>query len=177
MPPGQGGGVPQRRPQMGNIPGAAMLGNLRALVGGRNIRYSGALDKLGNSPLVMRVPKDVLADEHNVVLGLPRTAYAAAANLPMAVNAPRQTIVRDMACEEVSLAVGAVGTRDYTLQAFTVESNALSLAVGMQIGVWNPVARNRPSIDLPCTGGSPVAVQWLNNSAVAGILAGAVYID
>ena len=157
--------------------GGGILGLYGKSMGNRPVRYNRGLDKLGGSPLVMRVPRDVLSDEHNVLLAFPRLPVGAGATITFAVNAPRDCIIRDMAWQEVSLAAGAVGTADYILQSFTVEGNALSLSVGTFIGVFSPVARNRPTIDLPAAGGTPVSIAWPNLSAVNGVLAGALYID
>lgn len=168
---------PNQQKQDRMMGGSALINNVRAIAGQRPLRYNRMYDQLGNSPLILRVPKDVMANEHNVLIGLPRTAYAPGATLPMSVNATRECIVRDLVCIEVSLAVGAVGTRDYTLQTFTIESETLALAVGTPIDAWSPFSRNRSSIDLPWRGGNPAQVTWTNNSAVAGVLAGSLYID
>jgi hypothetical protein len=135
------------------------------LMGGRQPRYNRALDKLQGNAVLFRVPSDFGADEHNVTLGTAPADIAAAATVTFTVNAPRECILRDLIVDELSLAVGAAGSRNAQIIAITCEGNALALGSGSSTSVFASTAFNRPKFDLPVAGGTPLTVTIQNNSA------------
>lgn len=147
-----------------------------SVMGGAKMRWSSALANIGQ--FVLKVPKNMAANEYNVVVGLPRTAHGAGASPPMVVGPMgRDIILRELIVSEVSLAAGAVGTADYTLLQLQSSTQNLEPFGNCGILAFHPFNLNRPQFDLPVGDGSNATVQFLNNSAVAGVLAGGFLID
>lgn len=169
--PPPGGGRPSTELLRDNIRRQA-----EAVMGGAKMRWSSALANVGQ--FVLKVPKNMAANEYNVVVGLPRTVHAPGAS-PLMVVGPmgRDIICRDLIVQEVSLAAGAVGTADYSLLALQSSTQNLEPFGNANIMMFHPFNLNRPQFDLPVGDGSNATVQFLNNSAVAGVLAGGFNID
>lgn len=117
-----------------------------------------------------KVPKQISADELNVVFGLGRNgALAAGAAHTFSVTAPRDLFVRDLivACPAVSASVTSINVSgDELVLGDTVPAD--TFATGNQ---------SRPSFDLPVTGGSTIKVTVRNDTAAALAISAAFNID
>lgn len=150
---------------------------MTSLLGGRSLRYNRMLDKLNGGDVLFKVPQDFGADEHNYVFGLGRQSIAAGAQVTFKQNADRDLILRDLTVDEQSLAFGAAGAQDATVLSITVEGNTLALGGGCSITQFSSRAVNKPKLDLPVAGGTPVTVTIQNNSAAAQVFNPTFSID
>jgi hypothetical protein len=149
-------------------------GNLLSrLIGGRAVRYNRFLDKIGAAPFVAKIPKDFGSDEENVILGLGTTAaIAAGATATLAINVPRDCILRSLLVSDLA------GGNNFVVTAITVEGKSYLLGSSAPGSLFN--ANNiqaQPSFDVPVAGGTPVSVTIQNTSAAAQTYGVAFTID
>lgn len=117
-----------------------------------------------------KVPKQISADELNVVFGLGQNgALAAGASFTFSVTAPRDLFIRDLivACPALSAVVSSIN----------VSGDELVLGDVVPAETFTAGNLNRPSFDLPVTGGSTIKVTVKNTSAAAIGISAAFNID
>jgi hypothetical protein len=111
------------------------------------------------SQCLLKLPKDVSADELNVIFGLGFQAVGIGATFTFATTAPRDLIIRDLVIDAVA---GLVVT------SINVSGDELVLGGPCTSQSFGPGNQNRPSFDLPVSGGTQIRVTVTNNTA--GIL-------
>ena len=107
-----------------------------------------------------KVPKQISADELNVVFGLGRNgALAAGALHTFSVTAPRDLFIRDLivACPALAASVTSIN----------VSGDELVLGDAVPSETFAAGNQSRPSFDLPVTGGSTIKVTVRNDTAAA----------
>jgi len=112
-----------------------------------------------------KVPRDIAADELNVVLGLGTQTLAAPGAFTLDAVVPRDCFLRDLIL--VAPAGGVV-------TAITVNGDALVLGEGVPVEAFNFANLNRPEFDLPAGRGTTVTV---TGTGAAGFHAAAFNID
>lgn len=117
---------------------------------------------------LLKLPKDVSADELNVIFGLGYQSVAAAATFTFAQTAPRDLIIRDLVIDS---AAGLVVT------SINVSGDELVLGGPASSQSFGPQNQNRPSFDLPVAGGTQIKITVTNNTAGALLIAPAFNID
>ena len=158
----------------GPRPGDAGGGNLLSrLIGGRAVRYNRFLDKIGAAPFVAKIPKDFGSDEENVILGLGTvTALAAGATSTLAINVPRDCILRSLLVSDLA------GGNNFVVTAITVEGKSYLLGNSAPGALFNGNnIQAQPSFDVPVAGGTPVSVTIQNTSLAAQSYGVAFTID
>lgn len=118
----------------------------------------------------IKVPKDVSADELNVVFGLGRNgAIAAGATNTFAVTAPRDMFIRD-------LVIGCAAN-SFSVTSINVSGDELVLGAEVPADTFSPGNQSRPSFDLPVVGGTQIKVTVRNDTAAAAAASAAFNID
>ena len=117
---------------------------------------------------LIKLPKDVSADELNVIFGLGYQSVAAGATFTFAQTAPRDLIIRDLVLDSVG---GVVVT------SINVSGDELLLGGPATSQAFSPGNQSRPTFDLPVSGGTQIKVTVQNNTAAAHLLAPAFNID
>ena len=131
----------------------------RAMVN-RPARYNRFMDKMSNSPVVLKIPHDIAADEENVVFGLGTIQIAAGATGQFSVAAPRDLILRKLTI--VDMANAANG--NHLLTAVSVEGKALLQGLGAAGAAFLPGQFDKPSFDVPAGSGTPITVSVQNTT-------------
>lgn len=117
-----------------------------------------------------KVPRDISADELNVVLGLGSVAaLAAGAAFTLTVTAPRDCIIRDLQIFATSA--------DSLITQINVAGDALVLGNAVPAAVFTVGNQTRPSFDLPVKGGTTLQIIGNNGSTAAAVVAAAFSID
>ena len=117
-----------------------------------------------------KVPRDISADELNVVLGLGSVAaLAAGAAFTLTVTAPRDCIIRDLQVFATSA--------DALISQINVAGDALVLGNAVPAAVFSVGNQDRPSFDLPVKGGTTLQIIGNNGSTAAAVVAAAFSID
>jgi len=117
-----------------------------------------------------KVPKQISADELNVVFGLGRIgALAAGAVHTFSVTAPRDLFVRDL--------VIACAANAGSVTSINVSGDELVLGDAVPTEAFAAGNQSRPSFDLPVTGGSTIKVTVRNDTAAAAAFAASFNID
>lgn len=117
---------------------------------------------------LIKLPKDVSADELNVIFGLGYQSVAAAGSFTFSATAPRDLILRDLIMDA---AAGLVVT------SINVSGDELVLGSEATSQAFDKSNLSRPSFDLPVAGGTQVKVTVKNNTAGALLIAPAFNID
>ena len=117
---------------------------------------------------LIKLPKDVSADELNVIFGLGYSSVAAAGVFTFAATAPRDMILRDLVID------AAAGL---TVTSINVSGDELLLGSEASSQAFDKANQNRPTFDLPVAGGTQVKVTVKNNTAGALLIAPAFNID
>jgi len=117
---------------------------------------------------LLKLPKDVSADELNVIFGLGYQSVAAAATFTFAATAPRDMIIRDLV---IDAAAGLIIT------SINVSGDELLLGSEATSQAFSPTNLARPSFDLPVAGGTQIKVTVKNNTAGALLVTPAFNID
>lgn len=117
---------------------------------------------------LLKLPKDVSADELNVIFGLGYASVAAAGTTTFSATAPRDMIIRDLV---IDAAAGLVIT------SINVSGDELLLGSEATSQAFSPTNLARPSFDLPVAGGTQIKVTVKNNTAGALLVAPAFNID
>jgi hypothetical protein len=117
---------------------------------------------------LIKLPKDVSADELNVIFGLGYQSVGAAATFTFAQTAPRDLIIRDLVIDS---AAGLVVT------SINVSGDELLLGGPATSQSFGPQNQNRPTFDLPVSGGTQIKITVQNNTAGALLCAPAFNID
>lgn len=112
-----------------------------------------------------KVPKDIAADELNVVLGLGTQTLAAAGPFTLDAVVPRDCFLRDL------ILVAPTGG---VINAITVNGDALVLGEAVPVEAFAFTNLNRPEFDLPAGRGTTVSV---TGTGVAGFHSAAFNID
>lgn len=122
---------------------------------------------LGNvaASISRKVPRDIAADELNVVLGIGTQTLAAAGPFQLSAVVPRDCFLRDLV---LVAPTGGVVT------AITVNGDALVLGSSVPVEAFSAANLNRPEFDLPAGRGTTVTV---TGTGAAGFHAGAFNID
>lgn len=122
---------------------------------------------LGNvaASISRKVPRDIAADELNVVLGIGTQTLAAAGPFTLSAVVPRDCFLRDLVI---------VAPAGGTVTAITVNGDALVLGGAVPVEAFASGNLNRPEFDLPAGRGTTVTV---TGAGVAGFHAGAFNID
>jgi len=116
------------------------------------------------------VPKEISADELNVVLGLGNQAgLAAGAAFTLTVTAPRDCIIRDLQVFSTSA--------DSLITQINVAGDALVLGNAVPVAVFTVANQARPSFDLPVKGGTTLQILGNNGTTAAASVAAAFSID
>lgn len=117
-----------------------------------------------------KVPKEISADELNVVLGLGNQAgLAAGAAFTLTVTAPRDCIIRDLQIFSTSV--------DSLVTQINVAGDALVLGNAVPVAVFTVGNQARPSFDLPVKGGTTLQILGNNGTTAAASVAAAFSID
>ena len=117
---------------------------------------------------LLKLPKDVSADELNVIFGLGFATVAPAATFTFAQTAPRDLIIRDLVLDGVA---GLIVT------SINVSGDELVLGGAATSQTFSPGNQNRPTFDLPVAGGTQIKVTVTNSSLAAVLIAPAFNID
>lgn len=112
-----------------------------------------------------KVPRDIAADELNVVLGLGTQTLPAAGVFTLDAVVPRDCFLRDLVL---------VAPTGGTVTAITVNGDALVLGEGVPVEAFAFNNLNRPEFDLPAGRGTTVTV---TGTGAAGFHAAAFNID
>ena len=141
----------------------------------RPVRYNRMLDKLGGSQFVAKVPRDMSADEENVMFGLGTTAaIAPGVSATLTQNAPRDLILRRLNITD--LANPANG--NFTISAVTVEGKALLQGSACPGALFIAQQVDKPEFDVPAASGTPVSITVTNTATVGNVtLCAALTID
>ena len=117
-----------------------------------------------------KVPRDISADELNVVLGLGNVGgLAAGAAFTLTVTAPRDCIIRDLQIFATSA--------DALVSQINVAGDALVLGNAVPAAVFTVANQTRPSFDLPVKGGTTLQIIGTNGTTAAAVVAAAFSID
>ena len=117
-----------------------------------------------------KVPKEISADELNVVLGLGNVGgLAAGAAFTLSVTAPRDCIIRDLQIFSTSV--------DSLVSQINVAGDALVLGNAVPVAVFTIGNQTRPSFDLPVKGGTTLQIIGNNGTTAAASVAAAFSID
>ena len=116
----------------------------------------------------VKVPKDISADELNVLFGLGYQSIAAGATFTFTATAPRDMILRDLVIDS-----GA----SCTVTSINVSGDELVLGSEAPAATFAQGNQSRPTFDLPVAGGTQVKVSVKNNAAAASLTAAAFNID
>jgi hypothetical protein len=130
-------------------------------IGTRPNRFLGTIA----ATISKKVPRDIAADELNVVLGLGSQTLAAAGAFTLDAVVPRDCFLRDL------IMVAPTGG---LVTAITVNGDALVLGEGVPVEAFVSTNLNRPEFDLPAGRGTTVTVQ---GTGAAGFHAAAFNID
>jgi len=130
-------------------------------IGTRPNRFLGTIA----ATISKKVPRDIAADELNVVLGIGSQTLAAAGAFTLDAVVPRDCFLRDL------ILVAPTGG---LVTAITVNGDALVLGEGVPVEAFAFGNLNRPEFDLPAGRGTTVTVQ---GTGAAGFHAGAFNID
>lgn len=117
---------------------------------------------------LIKLPKDISADELNVVFGLGYQSIAAGASFTYSATAPRDLIIRDLVID--------AGT-GLTVSSINVSGDELVLGSEVPATTFAPTNLVRPSFDLPVAGGTQIKVTVKNNGAAASLTSAAFSID
>ena len=115
------------------------------------------------SQLHAKLPKELGADELNVILGLGSAVIAAGGQQTLTVTAPRDLIIRDLVVR---------GPADALVTNITVAGDALFLGTSAPSDAFGANNQSRPAFDLPVAGGTTLSVTI---SSVAGGTASASF--
>jgi hypothetical protein len=117
-----------------------------------------------------KVPRDISADELNVVLGLGNVGgLAVGAAFTLTVTAPRDCIIRDLQVFATSA--------DALISQINVAGDALVLGNAVPAAVFSVGNQDRPSFDLPVKGGTTLQIIGTNGTTAAAVVAAAFSID
>jgi len=130
----------------------------------RPARYNRMMDKLSNSPVVLKIPHDVSADEENVVFGLGTITVAAGATGQFSVAAPRDLILRKLSVVDLANAANT----NHLVTAIGVEGKAMLQGLGVPGAAFLPGQFDKPSFDVPAGSGTPITVS-VQNLTGAGV--------
>jgi hypothetical protein len=139
----------------------------------RPARYNRFMDKMSNSPVVLKIPMDVSADEENVLFGLGTVTVGAGATGQFNVAAPRDLILRKLSI--VDMADAANG--NHLVVAVSVEGKALLQGLGAAGAAFLPGQFDKPSFDCPAGSGTPITVSVQNITGGALTYGGFFTID
>jgi len=130
-------------------------------IGTRPNRFLGTIA----ATISKKVPRDIAADELNVVLGLGSSTLAAPGAFTLDAVVPRDCFLRDL------IMVAPTGG---LVNSITVNGDALVLGEGVPVEAFASANLNRPEFDLPAGRGTTVTVQ---GTGAAGFHAAAFNID
>lgn len=140
----------------------------------RPVRYNRMLDKLGGSQFVAKVPRDMSADEENVMFGLGTALLlGAGASITLTQNAPRDLILRRLHIADLASPTNG----NFTVSAVTVEGKALLQGAACPGALFLASQVDKPEFDVPAASGTPVSVTFTNQSGGALNFAAAFTID
>ena len=140
----------------------------------RPVRYNRMLDKLGGSQFVAKVPRDMSADEENVMFGLGTTAaLAVGATATLTQNAPRDLILRRLHIADLANPTNG----NFTISAVTVEGKALLQGSSVPGALFIASQVDKPEFDVPAASGTPVSVTITNTGAAGIVFSSAFTID
>lgn len=111
----------------------------------------------------VKLPRDMGADELNVILGLGSAVIPAGGQQTLTVTAPRDLIIRDLVVR---------GPADGLVTNITVAGDALFLGTSAPTDAFTAQNQARPAFDLPVAGGTTLSVTI---SSVAGGAASASF--
>lgn len=117
---------------------------------------------------LLKLPKDVSADELNVIFGLGYSSVAAGATFTFSTTAPRDMIIRDLVID---------GTTGITVSSINVSGDELVLGAEAPAAAFDKGNLVRPSFDLPVAGGTQIKLTVKNNGAGAAAVSAAFNID
>lgn len=147
---------------------------MKQIIGNKRLRPSRLFSNFKGAEVLAKVPRELGADEYNVVFGLGRQAIPlGGGTLNFSQNAPRDMILRKLITSGELVADGS----DLTITAITVEGNACLLGAGLSGAVFGPQSYHSPDFDLPVAGGTPVTVTIQNQNAAIQNVAPAFSID
>ncbi len=136
---------------------------MQKVLGSKRLRPNRLFSNFKGLDVLAKVPKEIGADEYNVIMGLGRVAgIAAGAAQNFTQNAPRDLIVRRMTFSEDLLV--APGMSDFSITAITIEGNATLLSASAPASAFHPNSVYPPCFDLPVAGGTPITVTVVNNN-------------
>jgi len=115
------------------------------------------------SQIHAKFPKDLGADELNVILGLGSKTIAAAGSQTLTTVAPRDLIIRDLVIKAPA---------DALVTNITIAGDALLIGDNAPFDAFASGNQARPAFDLPVAGGTTVSVTV---SSVAGGAASASF--
>lgn len=118
--------------------------------------------------LNQKIPKDLSADELNVVLGLGSQTVGIGATATFSQTAPRDCFIRDL--------VATTTQPDVVINSITINGDALVLGGTVNAKTFDFTNPNRPGFDLPCKGGTTVTVV-VTGGAAAGTVGLTFAID
>lgn len=101
------------------------------------------------SQIHAKFPKDLGADELNVLLGLGSKTIAAAGSQTLSTVAPRDLIIRDLVIKAPA---------DGIVTNITIAGDALLIGDFAPTDAFTAQNQNRPAFDLPVAGGTTVSV-------------------
>lgn len=130
-------------------------------IGTRPNRFLGTIA----ATISKKVPRDIAADELNVVLGLGSQTLAAPGAFTLDAVVPRDCFLRDLVM---------VAPTGGLVNSITVNGDALVLGEGVPVEAFIAANLNRPEFDLPAGRGTTVTVQ---GTGAAGFHAAAFNID
>lgn len=117
---------------------------------------------------LIKLPKDVSADELNVIFGLGYSSVGAGATFTFSTTAPRDMILRDLVID---------GTTGITVSSINVSGDELVLGAETPAAAFDKGNLVRPSFDLPVAGGTQIKLTVKNNGAGAAAVSAAFNID
>jgi hypothetical protein len=133
-------------------------------IGTRPNRFLGSIV----ATISKKVPRDIAADELNVVLGLGTQTLAAAGAFTLDAVVPRDCFLRDL------LMVAPTGG---VVTAITVNGDALVLGEGVPVEAFAFGNLNRPEFGLPVKGGTQVVVQGIQGATANAFIGASFAID
>lgn len=101
------------------------------------------------SQIHAKFPKDLGADELNVLLGLGSKTIAAAGSQTLSTVAPRDLIIRDLVIKAPA---------DGVVTNITIAGDALLIGDFAPTDAFTAQNQNRPTFDLPVAGGTTVSI-------------------
>lgn len=155
------------RPSQPRQPAAPRpVGIFQSALGQLRPRYNRFMDQLKAGSVLLKVPLNVGLDEYNEVLGVGRTVIAFGASTAINITAPRDIILRKLILVDQL----APANKDWVVTSIAIEGNAAVLGGPAGGVMFDVLAFNPITFDLPVTGGTTVQV-IVQNTAAAGNIA------